>query len=602
MRISRIIILAVFFFIMNRVSGQQAAAVDSMKIALGKAVTPEQKIYWLDNLSRTLMNVNLKESDQYGEQLIMVAEESRDRNLMVKAYMSNGVRCSYFAAVGDYTKRSIGYYEKALTIAKQNKMDTAIGAVLLRLSSVYLSVPDKEKALSYANEGSSLISTLKNDSLEAEANNIYGHVYLARNEKTMALRYYLNALRIAEETKQDIKKDELLRNCYLNLSNFYSQIEDYDKAIDYYVKALKKLEKSKQRNAPYQRAIDLNNIGKLYSNKDNHEIAISYYEKSLSIADSLKFSNLKIPAYVSLLNQYLRMKQPRKALDYFNSASGVGLKKFLNDFGFSGAVDQAYAEIYTDLNKLDSAKFYFDKATPFYDKNPNESMKIGYYGQLANFYQKNGDYKQSIDLYLKVKEMADRLGHLESSESAAKHLDSLYNKTGNYQLASQFNAIYYKYKDSIETLNKEKELAQVEAADEQQRQERIKKEEEETKKRRYNIQYMAITLGIVGLFLALVVLGMFKVSATTIKMLGFFAFLMFFEFIFLLFKKNIYSITKAEPWKDLIFMIGLAALLLPLHHWIEHRVIKYLTSHNRLTSAGHHIKNRLMRRRKEGDV
>ena len=36
---------------------------------------------------------------------------------------------------------------------------------------------------------------------------------------------------------------------------------------------------------------------------------------------------------------------------------------------------------------------------------------------------------------------------------------------------------------------------------------------------------------------------------------------MFFEFIFLIFKKQIYSQTKGEPWKDLAFMIALAAIL-----------------------------------------
>jgi hypothetical protein len=91
----------------------------------------------------------------------------------------------------------------------------------------------------------------------------------------------------------------------------------------------------------------------------------------------------------------------------------------------------------------------------------------------------------------------------------------------------------------------------------------------------------------------MVMLGMFKVSATTIKLVGFFAFLMFFEFIFLILKKNIAGITQGEPWKDLLFMIGLAALLLPLHHWLEHKVIHYLTSHNRLTSSGKGLLNRL---------
>jgi hypothetical protein len=86
-----------------------------------------------------------------------------------------------------------------------------------------------------------------------------------------------------------------------------------------------------------------------------------------------------------------------------------------------------------------------------------------------------------------------------------------------------------------------------------------------------NIQYTAITIGIIFLFILLAVLGMFRISAGAIKAISFFTFLMLFEFIFLVFKKNIHSITHGEPWKDIAFMIGLAALLFPLHHWAEHR-------------------------------
>ncbi len=416
----------------------------------------------------------------------------------------------------------------------------------------------------------------------AEANNTYGNVYLNRNEKILALRNYLAALRIAE----NIKNHPLIRNCYLYLSSFYTNIEDYDKAIDYSMLAYKKLDDIKEKNVPYQRAIDVNNIGKLYSYKKSHDIAISYFERSLRMADSLKFPTLKVPAYTSLLNQYLRMDQPKKALEYFNSSSGQGLKDFLTNFGFTGATDQAYAVIYTELNQLDSARYYFDKATPYFDNNPNEANKMYFYAQLGSFYKKTGDLNKAIELYTKVKNIADRTGQLEPAEKAAKHLDTLYARTGNYQQASIFNSIYYQYKDSIEKLNKEKELSQVEAADEQYRQLRLEEEKAEKKRRKNNIQYMAITIGIAAFFIILVVLGMFKVSAKTIRLIGFFAFIMFFEFIFLIFKKNIYSITEGEPWKDLAFMIALAALLVPLHHWLEHKVIHYLTSHNRLTSSG----------------
>jgi tetratricopeptide (TPR) repeat protein len=587
-----VLCVCILSFLVGR--GQQAAAVDSIRFALNEAKSDEDKIFLMDNLSKTLMSVNLNSADSMGQQLIEFAEETRKRKLMVQAYVSNGTRCSYFAGTKNRTQQAIEYFNKALSIARENKLEDEIGGVQLRLSQIYLTVPDRDKALGYVNQAFSVISTLTNDSLKAEGHNTYGLVYLAKNEKILALRHYLNALRIAEE----IKNDALMRSCYHNLSRFYSGIEAYDKAIDYATLAYKKLDDIKERYVPYQRVTDVNTLGSLYSAKKNYDMAISYFERSLSMADSLKFSTLKMPAYTSLLNQYIRMDQPDKALSYFNSSRGQHLQSQLRNFGLHPVIDQAYGVIYTSLNRYDSAEYHFKRATEFYEKGTNENNKMNFYQVLGRLYEKKGDNLKAIDYYSKVKELAQKNGALEYVELSAKHLDSLFAKAGNYQMSSYYNSIYYKYKDSTEKLNKEKELAQVEAADEQLRQERIEKELAERKRRKNNIQYMSITIGIVAFFILLVVLGMFRVSANTIKFIGFFAFLIFFEFIFLIFKKNINSITNGEPLKDLAFMIGLAALLVPLHHWMEKKVLHYLTSHNRLTAAGGHLKLKFLGRRK----
>jgi tetratricopeptide (TPR) repeat protein len=312
------------------------------------------------------------------------------------------------------------------------------------------------------------------------------------------------------------------------------------------------------------------------------------------MADSMKFPALKMPGYVSLLNQYLRMDNPRAALDYFNSGAGKNLQDYLRKFGLTGIIDQAYGVIYAELGKYDSAKVYFARAAPFFEKGLNEIQKMSFYQQEAALYEKTGENVKAIDYYIKVKDIALRNGLLENVEKSAKHLDSLYMRTGDLRTATEYSGMYYKFRDSVETQNKEKELAQVEAADEQQRMEKMQKEMEDREIRKNNIQYMSITIGIAALFVMLAVLGMFKVSASTIRFIGFFAFLMFFEFIFLLFKKNIHSITHGEPWKDLAFMIALAALLVPFHHWLEKKVLHYLTSHNRLTRAGQGIRDKIM--------
>ncbi|MEI9910106.1 MAG: hypothetical protein WDO71_10765 [Bacteroidota bacterium] len=281
----------------------------------------------------------------------------------------------------------------------------------------------------------------------------------------------------------------------------------------------------------------MNSIGNLFAQKKSYDIAIVYFEKSIATADSLKFPTLKIPGYISLLNQFLRMDQPQKALDYLNSSSGQTLKKYLSNFGFTGVIEQAYAVIYTELNRYDSARYYFTAASPYFEKSISEGNKIGFYGQWADFYKKTGDNNKAIENFLKVKALGDKNGWLEYVEKAAKHLDTMYSRTGNYQLASFYNGVYHQYKDSVEKLNKEKELAQIEATDEQYRQKKKEEELAEKKRRKNNIQYMAITIGIVALFVMLVVLGMFKVSANTIRLIGFFAFIMFFEFVFLIFKR-----------------------------------------------------------------
>lgn len=581
-----------FCLLFHSANGQMALAVDSMKTELSKAKTATERVKWLSVLSRTLMNVNLSESEKYGKQLIEEAEESRDRELMIKAYLANGERCGYFQGSHDYTNRAINYYIKALDIAKQNQLNRYVVASLKDLASIHLSIPDVRKAEEYIGKASSAISVLDNDSLKVIVLQTEGDVNLARNAKIEALRFYLSSLRTAEQ----IEDPGLIRNSYVKLSNFYSRIEDYDKAIDYMTIAMKQLDKIHEKNSPYQRVIDVNSLGNLYAAKKNYEMAIKYHERSLKMADSLNFSNLKIPAYVSLLNQYLRMDQPQKALQYFNSKEGRSLQAYLRNFGLTGVIDQAYGVIYTEIGKFDSARIYFKNADEYFEEITNELFRMNHYVQVAGLYKKTEEPDKAIELLLKVKEIAERTGQLEAIQRSAKELDSLYMKTGKLELSKKYNSIYYLYKDSIEKLNKEKELAQVEAQDEQERQKKLEEALAEKKRRRNNIQYLAITIGIAAFFIVLVFLGMFKVSEGMIKAIGFFVFIMLFEFIFLVFKKKIAVITNGEPLKDLFFMIGLAALLLPLHHWLEHRVIKFLTSHNRLTAAGQHLKTKIFKR------
>lgn len=90
------------------------------------------------------------------------------------------------------------------------------------------------------------------------------------------------------------------------------------------------------------------------------------------------------------------------------------------------------------------------------------------------------------------------------------------------------------------------------------------------------IQYKGITAGLAFVFMLLVLPGVFSSSTAIIRGLSFFAFIFLFEFLILLFDNAIHELTHGEPWKVLSIKIGLIAMLLPLHHYVEHKVVHHL--------------------------
>lgn len=568
-------------------------AIDTLNKKLAHAKSTAERVEILGNLSKVYINENYTASDSIGRLMIREAELSRDRKLIAQALLVNGERNSFFSTRKENFDKAVSFYEQALELSKQNKLDKEVARSYLALSAIYRSVPDADKAFGYVNEALSYVTILNNDSLKVLSFIELGSVYGLKREKLLSLRNFLSALRIAEE----MKDPQLKRSCYNALTGFYVSIDDFDKAIDNAVNAMKMLDELKEKGNQYNKPVALNTIGGLYSQKKNYEMANYYLQESLRVADSLHYDPLKIPAYMGIINNYLLSGKPAEALHYLNNSSQ--LKEFAAKFGLTNQIDYAYGYIYTDMGNFDSAKSYYSKAAPLFETNTNEASKFIFYYQLGRMYKLSGDNKNAIENFQKSSEIAFKVADPERIKLAAKELDTLYNNTGDYRQSKKYQSMYYQYKDSIDKLGKEKDLLQAEADDEQQREIRRQKEEEDNLRRKNNIQYSAITIGIAALLIAMVVLGMFKVSAGFIKAVGFFTFLMLFEFVFLVFKKNIHSITHGEPWKDLAFMIGLAALLVPLHHWVEHRVLHYLTSHNRLTRAGHHIKSRLFKRNRE---
>lgn len=136
-------------------------------------------------------------------------------------------------------------------------------------------------------------------------------------------------------------------------------------------------------NKDYLRVIDIYSIGNLYAAKKDFEMSAHYYEKSIALADSLNYQPLKMPGYNGLLNQFIQAKEPQKALAFFNSRPDF--KQFIVNFGFGHVIDEAYGVIYSEMKKFDSAKYFFAKAEPGFEKTSTPSSRLTFYIQYADF-------------------------------------------------------------------------------------------------------------------------------------------------------------------------------------------------------------------------
>ena len=243
---------------------QNPAVIDSMKAKLEKAQTSEEKVAILGPLAMTLMNTNIAEADKYGALLNQEAELSRNRSLIVKALLVNGQRYSFFASNKAFVQKSLEYYNRALDVAKKNKLEKETAETLLSLSTLHSSIPDLDKAMNFTTQAFAAVSNLNDDSLKVATYYSFGAVYQLKKERILALRNYLTALRIAEEGKDPL----LLRSCYTVLSQFYADLKEYDKAIDYLNKASLQLPLiNNMPNKQYNAVVDLFMMGDLYMQK-----------------------------------------------------------------------------------------------------------------------------------------------------------------------------------------------------------------------------------------------------------------------------------------------------------------------------------------------
>jgi hypothetical protein len=102
---------------------------------------------------------------------------------------------------------------------------------------------------------------------------------------------------------------------------------------------------------------------------------------------------------------------------------------------------------------------------------------------------------------------------------------------------------------------------------------------------------MIIVFGILLSLIILVLISSYKIPSSIIKGFGYITFVMLFEFIILILDTKIHHWAHGQPLKILAVKIVLIAIILPLHHATEHKVVHYLLKNRLISQGGHSIRS-----------
>jgi tetratricopeptide (TPR) repeat protein len=512
---------------------------------------------------------NYIKGDSVIEKQIMLAEGSLNKDLVLYAYFRNAGYMSTGASTKDRSQNTIIYVNRALEKARSLGLRDYMALAYSNLAALNNTDGNTGDAIKNANLGFTTALGTDNDSAKVICAIQLGTIYLQQSDILTAFKIFTNANNIAVQHPEQL----LLPPVYHATALLYKKLGNDEVAKNYIFRslALNKLREDKRWQVK-----DYIFLAKL----TNYMAAKDYLQHAITLAGSAADHIQQREAQRILFMYMLLQEKPSTTLAY------LGSQPELNNIFLNTGPDYLnwmMAEIYLYGGRPDSAIHYFRLAETSFNVGYDLTSKKNFFGEFAYCYQQLGNTTSAIAYFQKSVDFAKQASDLPTIKAYAKELKNLYLESGNYELAFHYSELYDHYKDTVDLLTKEKDVALMEIENVARQQQRDVEAENEKIRRKFNLQYMLITIIVVAAFVLMIMVGAFKVSTFMIRLMGFLSLIFFFEFVILILDKWIHNLTHGEPWKIWVIKICIISILLPFHHFLEHKLIRYLLSRHLIT-------------------
>jgi len=341
--------------------------------------------------------------------------------------------------------------DSLLNLEKTYVNDDSIRAKLLYDIARRYNAADPAAGMKYAEKGVQVSSKLTDKKFLANALSALGSNSLLQANYPKALDNYQKALELNEQTGNVQGQG----NNFNNIGLVYYSIFDYPRSLEYYQKTLLINERTGNKN---NLANCLGNIGNIYNELQDYTSALEYFEKALAISENL--GNLRNVAgnLVNLGNVYTQLKNNKKALEYKQRALKIN-EQLGNQAGIANNLGNI-GNVYIKLADYPAAMDYHERALAIVAKINDKKGLASSYSSIGNIHFLQQNYPLAHQNDMKALELANEVGHLPTASEALLQLSKIYEATGKFDSAYLAYHGHIILKDSINNVEKQREVTQ----------------------------------------------------------------------------------------------------------------------------------------------
>jgi len=249
--------------------------------------------------------------------------------------------------------------------------------------------------------------------------------------------------------------DSLIALASGNLGAVYTYLSDFDRAIDYQLKALLLSEKN---DYPLLLAAALTNLSLLYRHSGEYGTAIAYSQKAIEIFRKAKRLKKLAAAYNNLALVYVKLKDYETALKYYNKSLKIRTLHG-NTRSYTGLLINM-ANVYINQSKFLEAhkllKIASKKSKPF------PKLQANVFFTLGTLHQRLGLRKKAFAFHDSALQIAVEYRFLDLERDIYSDLVAAFAKQKKYKQAYEYQLLKEELSDSLIIIENKKQIEKLE--------------------------------------------------------------------------------------------------------------------------------------------